>query len=97
MNKFKTSFQKSGITWEFWKKEAEAANKAMLPDREKTRSLVRVMVDYKPNGRGRACQYPVMITQTKEFTSKLINDVAEGNVRDQSVIQRKYIMILFFY
>ena len=62
----------------------------MLPDREKTRSLVKVMVDYKPNGRGRAYQYPVMITQTREFTSDLINNVAEGKVRDQSVIQRKY-------
>ena len=65
----------------------------MLPDREKTRSLVKVMVDYKPNGRGRSYQYPVMITQTKLFPSDLINNVAEGNVRDQSVIQRKYSVI----
>ena len=62
----------------------------MLPDREKTRPLVKVEVSYKPRGRGRACQYPVMITQTKMFPADLISDVAEGKVRDQSVIQRMF-------
>ena len=81
--------KKGGVAWEFWKKEAEAANKSMLSNTEKFRKLIRIEVDFKPPGRARPYKYPILITQTKTFTADRINQVANGDVHDQAVIQRK--------
>ena len=59
----------------------------MLSEKEKTRNLVRLDVKFRPAGRGRSYDYPIMITQTKRFDADLINDVSVGKSRDQSVIQ----------
>ena len=61
----------------------------MLPNDEKLRKLIRLEVDFKPPGRARPYKYPILITQTKKFNADRINQVAQGEVHDQSVIQRK--------
>ena len=61
----------------------------MLPNDEKLRKLIRLEVDFKPAGRARPYKYPILITQTKKFNADRINQVAQGEVHDQSVIQCK--------
>ena len=59
----------------------------MFNDHEKTRQFAQVIVEWAPNGYTRKFNYGVLITKTKMFTAEQIKDVADGNAKNQAIIQ----------
>ena len=59
----------------------------MFNDHEKTRQYAKVIVEWAPVGYTRKFNYGVLITKTKMFTAEQIKDVADGNAKNQAIIQ----------